>query len=246
MAASVSGSFRDRPPATHRNQGEHIAGIYENARVNGKSLSHLRHLRSTLRSRFNVAIEEDLIQQSPWPRSAPKGEDRRRERAVLTDMELFIYLSWTHPLEHRRFAVIERQAMSALARMFGGLRTGDVHALNWEHLDTRPPTGLYRRVFAWGMALRKKTARPQRIAVPEGLRPILQDWWARTGKKTMGPVFPLLRGKDAGVGPRKRSAMRRDCDVTYRRHSWPTGSQYQCAGGRPRRDSAEARFSSMA
>jgi len=100
-------------------KGEHVAGIYEHARVNGKSLSHLRHLRAIMRSRFEVALAEDIIQQSPMARvRIPKAKIDRRERAVLSDTELFIYLSWTHPLEHRRFAVIERQAMSALARMF--------------------------------------------------------------------------------------------------------------------------------
>ena len=54
--------------------------------------------------------------------------------------------------------------------------------------------------FTWGMALRRKTARPQRIEVPEVLRPILRDWWVRAGSPLAGLVFPSLRGDRAGEG----------------------------------------------
>ncbi len=83
-------------------KGEHVAGIYEEARLAGKSLSHLRHLRAIMRSRFDVAMAEDMIQSNPMARvKIPKAKIDRRERAVLTDTELFIYLSWQHPV--RRF-----------------------------------------------------------------------------------------------------------------------------------------------
>ena len=198
---------------------EHIGGIYENARKAGKSLSLLRHIRTVLRSRFAVAIEDETIQASPTDRARlPKIAIDRRERAVLNDVELQIYLTWIHPVEHRQHAVIERQAMSALARMFGGLRTGDIHALNWDHFDTSSTPDL-AGAFTWGMALRRKTARPQRITVPEALRPILRDWWMRAGKPTMGPVFPPLRGKHAGEGSKKdvshAAGLRRDLKATF-------------------------------
>ena len=161
---------------------EHIASIFENARAKGRSLSLLRNLRSVLQSRFNAAIEDEIIQSSPVDRvRIPKAKIDRRERAVLTDTELAIYLAWEHPLKHRQLAVLERQTMSALARMFGGLRTGDIHALQWTHFDTSSTPEL-AGAFTWGMALRRKTARPQRIEVPESLRPILRDWWTRAGK----------------------------------------------------------------
>ena len=117
-------------------------------------------------------------------------------------------------MEHRQVAVLQRQTMSALARMFGGLRTGDIHAVKWDHFDTTSDGA-----FTWNTALRRKTARPQRIMVPEALRPILRDWWMRAGKPTMGPVFPLLRGKHVGEGrPIKVShakALRRDLQAAF-------------------------------
>jgi integrase len=208
---------------------EHIAGIYETARAKGRSLSLLRNLRTVLQSRFNTAIEEESIQSSPAARvRIPKAKVDRRERAVLTDTELAIYLAWTHPLKHRQLAVLERQTMSALARMFGGLRTGDIHALEWTHFDTSSTVEV-TGVFSWGMALRKKTARPQRIEVPMSLRPILRDWWTRAGKPKTGHVFPPLRGKRVGTddttgeshaksGVSHAGAMRRDLKAAFKAH----------------------------
>jgi len=203
--------------AVNQVRPEHIAGIYENARAKGRSLSLLRNLRTVMQSRFNVALEEEVIAESPTKRvRIPKVKIDRRERAVLTDAELITYLAWQHPSEGRQMAVLERQVMSALARMFGGLRTGDIHGLRWEHFDTN------EGAFTWGMALRRKTARPQRIEVPGALRPILADWWARKGKAAVGPVFPLLRGKSAGEGRTHKAshakALRRDLQAAFAAH----------------------------
>jgi integrase len=193
---------------------EHIAAIYENARAAGKSQSTLRNLRHIIRSRFAVALEEEIITSNPADHvRIPKAKIDRRERAVLTDSELAVYLGWQHPNERHRLAVLERQTMSALARVFGGLRTGDLHSMKWTGFDVE------QGGFAWGIAPRKKTARPQRIAVPDSLRPILRDWWERQGKPTMGLLFPTLRGKRAGQGEKHgvshAAAMRRDLQAAF-------------------------------
>jgi len=186
-----------------------VAAIYENVRSAGKSSSHLRHLRSVLRNRLAVAFEEETIQANPVDRARlHKGKIDRLERTVLTDDELVRYLGWQHPQVHHRRAVLERQTMSVLARIFGGLRTGDLHALKWSGFDTT------NDAFTNGKALRQKTKRPQTIEVPEMLRPILRDWWERQGKPASGLVFPCLRGKRAGegtkIGVSHADALRRD------------------------------------
>jgi integrase len=104
--------------------------------------------------------------------------------------------------------------MACVARMFGGLRTGDLHALDWSTLDTA------EGAFTWGWAPRKKTKMPQRLEIPAMLRPILRDWWERStskafpnGRPTAGPVFPSRRGERAGEAKLKVSharAFRRD------------------------------------
>jgi len=198
---------------------EHVAAIYENARSAGKSQSHIRHLRHILRSRFAVALEEEVIASNPAENvRIPKVKVDERERAVLNDTELAVYLGWQHPNERFQLAVLERQTMSTLARMFGGLRTGDLHVMKWSGFDL--PTKPDELGFAWGIAPRAKTARPQRIAVPESLRPIIHDWWQRQGRPTMGLVFPALRGKNAGEGAKQgvshAAAMRRDLQAAFK------------------------------
>ncbi len=218
-------------------KGEHIAGVYERARAGGKSLSHLRHLRSIMRSRFDVALEDESIQSSPMSRvRIPKAKTDRRERAVLTDPELALYLAWQHPDKNRRLAVLERQTMSAIARVFGGLRTGDLHTLQWKHFDAPH--------FTIGIAPRKKTERPQRIEIPEMLRPILLDWWKTTVEAKAEKdepvsvlVFPALRGDRAGKGEKRHvshaRAMRRDLGRMFGLETWnPAKGRFEATAGR--------------
>jgi integrase len=111
---------------------------------------------------------------------------------VLTDAELVAYLGYVHPQEHWRAAILERQVMACIARVFAGLRTADLHSMRWDALDSADGA------FTWGWAPRQKTRRPQLLEVPEMLRPMLRDWWERHGRPTSGLVFPARRGRRAG------------------------------------------------
>lgn len=165
-----------------------IAEIYENAKAKGMSRSQIHHLRTVLRSRFAVTMFEETISKNPVELDPlPAIAEDRRERAVLSDEELAVYLSWQHPEKHHRLAVLQRQTMSVLARVLGGLRTGDLHALEWRHFDVPD--------FTIGTALRSKTKKPQKILVPEPLRPVLIAWWKEMSEPKSGPIFPALRGK---------------------------------------------------
>ncbi len=199
-------AVRDITPAN-------IAGVYETARAEGRSQSLVRHLRTVMRSRFAVALVEETIDRDPMDKvRVPRIAVDTRERAVLTDAELVTYLGWTPASERALVAVRQRQTMSALARMFGGLRTGDLHAMRWEQFDVG--------AFTVGTAPRKKTARPQRIEVPEALRPIIRDWWELSGRQETGLVFPCLRGDRAGEGEKRHvthaAAFRRDLQAAFR------------------------------
>ncbi len=86
--------------------------------------------------------------------------------------------------------------------------------MNWGGFDTEQGR------FGWGIVPRAKTARPQRIAVPDSLRPTLHDWWQRAGTPTVGLVFPVLRGKRADEGTKTRvshaEAPRRDLQTAFK------------------------------
>jgi integrase len=136
----------------------------------------------------------------------------RRERAVLTDEELGRYLAWKHPEPRKQSAVVERQTMAVLSRVFGGLRAGDVRTLRWEALDTKDGR------FAHGWAPRRKTARDQKLEIAEVLRPFLRRWWELEGRPTAGLVFRVRKGERAGEQRKAGSiarALRRDLQRSF-------------------------------
>ncbi len=158
----------------------------------------------------NALFEEGILRENPIARvlRLPAGKVDNREKAVLTDEELTIYLSWEHPQPQHRHAVRERQTMACISRIFGGVRVGDIRSMQWEHFDTT------NGEFKFGYAARKKTKRPQLLEIHPVLRPILRDWWEWHQQPATGPMFPVLKGERAGDGSRGRtniaSAMRRD------------------------------------
>ena len=84
----------------------------------------------------------------------------------------------------------EMLTMSACARVLGGMRTSDL--INWDWVMFDPPH------FFNTIIPRKKTKKPQALRIPESLRPIVRNWWERSGTPTSGPVFPVLRGSRRG------------------------------------------------
>jgi hypothetical protein len=108
--------------------------------------------------------------------------------------------------------------MACISRCFGGLRTGDMHALRWESLDTEDGQ------FRFGWAPRKRTARRQLLAIPAMLRPLIRDWWERTGRPSTGLLFAARRGEHAGSGPKigvsHAVAFRRDLRRAFGVDAW--------------------------
>jgi len=197
----------------------HIRDVLDEARTAGKSRRTLVHIRRALNIVFDSLWRDEIIAENPVARvKVPRVPEDKRERAVLTDDELAVYLAWQHPVEQHRLAVLERQALACISRMFGGLRTGDLHALRWDEFETEH--GMFRR----GWAPRKKTARPQLLEVPGMLRPVLRDWWERAGRPAEGLLFPALRGKHAGkgekVGVSHAKALRRDLRRAFGLETW--------------------------
>lgn len=164
-------------------------------KAQGKSRQTVVHLRQGIRAVFEQVQREGTRPDNPTDDSTiPRfPKTLQKERAVLTDHELAVYLAYQHPLRQHQRPVLQRQTMACVARCFGGLRTGDLHSLDWSAFDVA------LGAFEWGWAPRRKTKRPQLLEVPEMLRPILRDWWERHGRPTQGPMFPALRGKRAAA-----------------------------------------------
>ncbi len=186
-----------------------VATVLAQAAHDGQSKQSVLHLRNDVSAVLDELWRDEVIPENVARKvRIPKGAKvDRRERAVLSDEELVVYFGWQHPEASKRDAVLERQTMSAVSRMFGGLRLGDIKAIQWQAFDIDGGN------FPEGWAPRKKTARPQLLEVPAVLRPILRDWWERAGRPHEGPVFPVRRGPRAGKTRKTGSpakALRRD------------------------------------
>ena len=171
-----------------------VKGVLEVIAANGLSHDVIAHVKVDVGAVLGRLFEDEVLDENVVARiqKLPRGRVEKRERAVLTDEELAVYLSWEHPDDRHKHGVRERQTMACLSRIFGGVRIGDIRAMRWEDLDT------FDGEFKSGYAARKKTARPQLLEIHETLRPILRDWWERHGRPAEGPVFPVLRGVRAG------------------------------------------------
>jgi integrase len=169
----------------------HIRDALEAARETGKSQKTLANIRGSASIVFEELWRSEVIEENPVKR-APfvRAQVDRRERAVLTDEELVVYLGWRHPDERFDVFVAQRQTMSLVSRLLGGARVGDLHSITWQSFDLED--------FAFGWVPRNKTERPQRMHIDPVLRPYLAAWHQRMGSPREGLVFPRLIGAGAG------------------------------------------------
>src|SRR5690606_1828626 len=208
-------------------KASHILAILEEQRDLGKARDSLTKIKNDISAVLGdlwraEVIAENVTRRVKVPEALPEATRRsKKERAVLTDEELARYLAWQAPEGREGRAVLERQTMACISRMFGGLRTSDLHALRWDGFDLPAvldggqaaggfETGIAPRVKG---SRRAKGGRPQRLAVPAMLRPILRDWWEHHGRPREGLVFPARRGARVGEVKRQVShagALRRD------------------------------------
>lgn len=201
--------------ATH-----HVNSVLDETKRAGKSKQTVQHVKQALANvcaqlKREGAITENVVDDAELPKF---NKVVQRERAVLTDAELVVYLGYRHAEGYQEGAILERQVMACVGRMFGGLRTGDIHALTWDAFDTEGDGG-----FVWGWAPRQKTRRPQLLEVPVMLRPILRDWWERHERPVVGLIFPARRGKRVGKAKHHVSharAFRRDLRRAFGIDAW--------------------------
>ena len=186
-----------------------LQDLLNEAALVGQSRQSVAHLKNDVSAVLGELWREEVLPENVARKvRIPKhAKVDRRERAVLSDSELVAYFGWEHPDEKRRGAVLERQTMVAVSRMFGGLRLGDIKAIRWESLNVEDEE------FVSGWAPRQKTARPQLLEVPMMLRPLLRDWWERQGRPAAGFLFPVRKGERTGEQRKQGSpakALRRD------------------------------------
>ncbi|HMR08830.1 MAG TPA: hypothetical protein PKA88_23780, partial [Polyangiaceae bacterium] len=94
-----------------------VLNALADAGASKQSCIHLRNDVSAVLGelwRFDV-LSENVCKKVKIPKTAKVD---KRERAVIPDHKLAVYLAWEHPIEKRRSAVLERQTMACIVRMF--------------------------------------------------------------------------------------------------------------------------------
>jgi len=188
--------------------------VLKRCRRKGLGLSSTKHVRQDLRAIFNECEAEGVITVNPCDKvKMPRFSEEKREQAQLTDFQLGVYLAYEHPQKKWRTSVLERQIMAVVSRMFGGLRTSDLHRLRWEQLDAAG--GRFRQ----GWAPSKKTKTRRKLPIPDRLRPFLIRWWDENDRPAKGLVFPVRVGARAGQEKVKSTharSFRRDVEASFK------------------------------
>jgi integrase len=162
----------------------HVRSVLEEVVGKGRGRNTVGHIRALLHRLFRSAVEDQLAEHNPVADArSPKVRETKKERVILTDDEFVRFVS--DPGDD-----LEIRMLSLVARCEGGMRTGDLNAWDWSMID--------RVHFAECFVPRMKTAKPQRLDIPEPLSPFVRAWWERAGKPEVGPVFPATKGKRAG------------------------------------------------
>jgi site-specific recombinase XerD len=115
-----------------------VVSVLEQVRDKGHAAETIRHIRNAMSHIFKRLVKDKVRKDNPCPpvedlpEALPETIDER-PKAVLSDEEIFTYLSYTDPREGERYvgSVRERQLMTLLARCVGGMRTGELHGLTW-------------------------------------------------------------------------------------------------------------------
>jgi integrase len=175
----------------------------------------VRHLKNDISAILGTLYSKNIIKENAALRISFKRKDnalggRKIQRVVLPrivlsdeEFEQFLAYGLEQAAEAGTPGQLSELYMLALcARCLGGMRTSDLHAWRWEHVDTRSwQETMVPRPKTQGHDLEEWDERfdLEPYELPEELVPFLAGWWRRNGCPTEGPVFPVRKGKRLGM-----------------------------------------------
>lgn len=165
----------------------------------------VRHLRNDLLAVFGHLKETSLVPVNPVIGVKLPGRlrEEKRPRVLLTDGEFDTFMTC-----NRVPKILQLKALCS--RNFGGMRTSDLHAWDWVHVDLEgfEVAQVYRPKTDGQVGENQPTLELVTLVIPEQLAGMLRAYWEKQGKPTSGPVFPVLKGKRKGQRQTKRSHAR--------------------------------------
>ena len=162
-------------------------GRLRHARGGRYSRQSIIHIRGVLDRLCQDAWRAEIIPENRVRKTqVPAIDEVRKARAVLTDAELGQLVA--HP-----DVDAEIKVLVLLSRTIGGLRAGDLNALDWAAFGPEFATCTFVR-----RKTRKRRPLPETFEVPEPVRAFVAAWHEAHNRPGGGPVFPVRKGRRAG------------------------------------------------
>jgi integrase len=174
----------------------------------------VRHLKNDISAILGALYSRNVVKENAALRINFRRKDnslggKRIQRVVLprivlSDEEFEQWLAYGLELAEEAGTpgqLSELYMLGLCARCLGGMRTSDLHAWRWEHIDRRGwQEAMVPRPKTQGHDLEEWDERfdLEPYELPEQLVPYLVGWWRKSGCPSEGPVFPVRKGKRLG------------------------------------------------
>jgi integrase len=170
----------------------HITTVLEHVAALGRSSTTLAHMRGDMIYVFGRLLKEEVVTRNPARGElvdTPSGTDDPRPRVILRDEEFVRFVNApTTPPALRMMAIVSRAC--------GGMRTSDLRAWMWGHVDTQ--TWLWADIPRPKTTTKKKKKSPgepayvlERLELLPEVAGALREWWTAAGRPNGGVVFPM-------------------------------------------------------
>lgn len=147
------------------------------------SFSVVDHLRWDAKQIFDMAIAEGLLRLNPAALLYTAREAKRPIHSVLTIEQVSVVLQ----------TLGERERLIAKLAVMAGMRPGEIFGLTWGRLEATSAE-VTQRIYRGKVDTPKTHHSVRKAALGEDLLSDLQEWGAKSSRKSAAFVFPSERG----------------------------------------------------
>ena len=159
----ICGDLGDRPIG--KIEREELQSFLDRKAAKGLSFSTVDHLQWDLHQIFSLAVDEGHIGKNPARLLVTPKNARTPSKSVMT-ME---QVQQCFPIPDVRDRLIVKLAI------LGGMRPGEIFALQWKHL-TDEAADVRQRVYRGDVDTPKTRNSRRKVALPEGVKADIAEW----------------------------------------------------------------------